>query len=114
MLWSRTLVATACLFFFAASASADVTPGDIYHLDCDSWLADGQAAMAPQAKKANDAITRYLLATGFALGHFQAELGDTDMSIEQMQGMGRELISACRANPQQKYTDAVRGIVAAP
>src|SRR5690349_6604277 len=105
----RGMLAAAALVV-AGEVKADVTPGDIYRLDCGSWLADGQAAMAPQAKKANDAITRYLLASGFALGHFQAELGDTDMSLEQMQGLGRELIAACKANPQLKYTDAVRGI----
>lgn len=97
----------------ATPARAEVSPGDVYQMDCATWLQDGQAAQGKN-KKANDSITRFLIATGFALGHFQAETGTADMSPAEMQELGRKLIAACRADPKQKYTDAIRGVVTAP
>lgn len=112
-LLSAGMIAAAITFATLAPARAEVSPGDVYKMDCATWLEDGQAAQGKN-KKANDSITRFLIATGFALGHFQAETGNADMSQAEMQDLGRKLIAACRADPQQKYTDAIRGVVTAP
>lgn len=108
------LGAVLILASVTGQSRADVTPGDIYGLDCQTWLADGRAAMGPQEKKANDSITRYLLSVGFALGHFQAQTGDRDLGPEGMRKLGQALIAACKKAPQMRFMEAVRGVSANP